>query len=72
MLREGFSLDAASRVYSLVVHRLLTAVASLVEHRHSGTWALVDVGQGACCSVACGIVPDHRSNLGLLQWQADS
>ena len=38
----GFSVAAMSRGYSLVgVCGLLTAVASLVEHRLWGTWALV-------------------------------
>ena len=43
------------------VHRLLTAVASLVAHRIS-----------SCGSRACGIFLGQESNLCLLHWQADS
>ena len=66
--------------YSLVaVPGLLIAVASLVEHRlqahrlqqlqHVGS---VVVAHGLSCSMACGILPDQRSNPWLLHWQADS
>ena len=43
------------------VQQLLTAVASLVEHRLS-----------SCGSRACGIFLGQESNLCLLHWQADS
>ena len=32
----------------------------------------VGAAHGLSCSVACGILPDRRSNLCLLHWQADS
>ena len=56
----GFSLVAASRGYSLVVvHGLLTVVASLVrEYGLLVSWASVVVGHGLSCSGACGIFLD--------------
>ena len=71
--------------YSLaVVHGLLIAVASLVEHEPLGAWASVagalgPYGAGSVvgvhrlsCSTTCGIFPDQVSNPYLLHWQADS
>ena len=54
--RTGFS----SCVGSVVVAPGLESTGSAV------------VAQGLSCSVACGIIPDERSNLGLLHWQEDS
>ena len=44
-------------LFFVVVCRLLTAVASLVEHGLSSTGSVV-VGYGLSCSMACGIFPD--------------
>ena len=57
----------------LEVHRLLTAVSSLVvEHGPRGARASVVVAHGLSCCFTCGIFPDQGSNLCLLHWQADS
>ena len=54
------------------VHRLLTAVASLVsEHGRWDTGSVVVVDR-LSCSTACGVIPDQGSNPCLLRWQADS
>ena len=81
----GFSLIVASRGHSLaVVHRLLIAVAPVVEHRLWDTQASVAavpglrstgsvaVVHGFSCCKAYGIFPDQGLNLCLLHWQADS
>ena len=45
----------AAWAFSLVMHGLLTVVASLVaEHRLWGMGASVVMGQGFSCSLACG------------------
>ena len=44
-------------LFFVVVCRLLTVVASLVEHGLSSTGSVV-VGYGLSCSMACGIFPD--------------
>ena len=77
-------LVAASSGYSLVVHRFLIAVTSVVaEHRLQGAQASVAVASGFSstssvagvhgfsCPTACGIVPDQGLNLFLLHWQVD-
>ena len=82
---RGFSPVVASGGYFVVViHELLTAVASLAEHGLQGAQASVAVapglwstgsvavGRGVSCSVLCGIFPDQGSKLCLLHWQADS
>ena len=67
------SLVAASRGYFLVaVHRLLTAVASLVAPGLESTGSVV-LALGLSCSMACSIAsPDQGLNLCPLHWQADS
>ena len=68
----GFSL-VESRGYSLAaVHRLLTAVASLVAAPRLWSTGSAVVGHECNCSATCGIFPDQGSNLCLLHWQADS
>ena len=54
------------------MHRLLTAVTSLVELGLGGAQASVAVAHGLSCFFTCGIFPDQGSNLCLLHWQADS
>ena len=79
----GFALVAESGGYSVVVaHGLLTAVASLVEHRLQDAQASVAVPLGLqssgsvvvvhrlICSMAHGVFPDQGSNL--YHWQVDS
>ena len=48
---------------SPVVQRRLTEVASLVEQRLQGTWALEVGVHRPSCSLACGIFPDEGLNL---------
>ena len=58
---SSFSLVVASGGYFLLArHRLLTAVASLVQHELQGTWASVAVAHelSNCGSWA----PEHRLN----------
>ena len=68
------SLDAASRGYSLVaVHRLLTAVVSLVVAPRLESTGSVVLALGLSCSMACSMAsPDQGLNLCPLHWQADS
>ena len=63
---------ASGGYFVVVIHELLTAVASLAEHGLQGAQASVAVGRGVSCSVLCGIFPDQGSKLCLLHWQADS
>ena len=57
---------------SLLLHRLLIMVTSLVEeHGLWGTWALAAMSSGLSCSSAHGIFPDQGSNPCLLHWQMD-
>ena len=54
------------------MHRLLSAVASLVvEHRPYSTDSVI-VAHRLSCSATCGIFPDQRSNPWLLHGQVDS
>ena len=64
-----FSLAVSGGSYSpVVVHRLLTAVASfLAEHM-----GLVVTLNGSSCLASCGIFPDQRSNPCALHCQANS
>ena len=67
----GF-LAAVSEGYSLVVvHTLLAAVASLVEHMLWNVGSGV-VAHGLSCPAECGVFLDQRWNPCLLHWQADS
>ena len=82
----GFYLAAGSRSYSIIaVHRLLTAVTSLVAaHGLWGTRALtpvvsrlqstgsVVVVHGLSCSTTCGVFMAQGYNPCLLHWQVDS
>ena len=73
MLLRGLSLIAASGGCSLVAgHRLLTAVAFLVEKLGSRHIGSVVEGYWLSCSVACGIVLDQESNPCALHWQVGS
>ena len=54
------------------VHRLLTAVASLVSEPGRWDTGSVVVVDRLSCSTACGVIPDQGSNPCLLRWQADS
>ena len=66
------SLVAVSRVYSVVVHGLLTTVASFVaEHRLWSPGSVV-AAHRLRSSMACGIFPDQGSNPCPLHWQGDS
>ena len=67
------SLVAASRGSSVVeVHRILTAVASLIaQHGLLGLQSLVVVARGLNCPSACGIFLNQGPNPCPL-WQADS
>ena len=57
----------------VVVHRLLTAEATLVvEHGLYSTQASVVTMCGLSCPAACGIFMDQGSNLCPMHWQADS
>ena len=83
-----FSLHCCIRVFSscgkwglliIAIHRLLIAVASLVEHglqacRAQQLWHVGSavVAHGLSCSMACGILLDQGSNPCPLQWQVDS
>ena len=59
---HAFSSYSERGLLFVVVHRLLTAVASLVaEHGLYSTGSVV-VAHGLSCSTACGIFPDQGSN----------
>ena len=62
---------AAHGLLLVVVHRLLTVVASLGAQA-LGVWTSVAVAHWLSCPVACGIIPDQGLNLCPLHWQADS
>ena len=76
----GLSLLAANGEYLSCIHRLLTAVASLLlEQVKPGVITCTMVrglsSHGSWGFVApqhCGIFPDQRSNPGTLHWQEDS
>ena len=69
----GFlSLPQAGGYSLVVVHGLLTAVASLVEHRLWGVGASVIVAHGLSCPLACGILSDEGSNPCPLHWRVES
>ena len=83
-LCTNFSLVVQSRGYSpVVVHRLLTAVASLAVEGLQGVRASavavsrlqstgsVVVVHGLSFHMSCGIFPDQGLNLCLLSWQAN-
>jgi len=60
-------------VLSVVVHRLLIAVASLdTEHRPQGTRAAVVTAHRLNCCTACAIFPDQGSNQCPLHCKADA
>ena len=66
-------LVAVSGSYSLVAgHRLVTAVASLIEGHRFQNMGSIAVAQGLRCSVASGIFLDQGSDSCLLHWQVDS
>ena len=70
---RAFSSCGEQELFFLEVHRLLTAVTSLVvEHGLWGVWASVVVTHGLNCFFTCGIFPDQGSRLCLLHWQAES
>ena len=50
-------------LFFTAVCRLLIAVASLVAEQGLSSPGSAAVAHGLCCTVACGIVPDQRSNL---------
>ena len=54
-----------------MVHRLLIAVAFVVDHGLWETRPLVAAAHGLSCPSACGFFPDQASNLCLLHWQGD-
>ena len=56
----------------VVVHRLLTAEATLVEHGLYSTQASVVTMCSLGSPAACGIFMDQGSNLCPMHWQADS
>ena len=70
----GPSIVVVSGGYSIAVHGLLIAVASLVASTGSRHTASVVVAHGLSCSAACGIFPDQGLNLCSISrhWQADS
>jgi len=64
---------AGDGVFSVVVHRLLIAVASLdTEHRPQGTQAVVVAAHRLNCSTACAIFLDQGSNQCPLHCKADA
>ena len=69
----GLSLAAVSGSCSpVVVHRLLTAVASpAVKHGLLSSGSVL-VALGLSCPAACGIFLDQRLNLSPLSWWGDS
>ena len=70
---QGLSLAVASGGYSVVVRRLLTALASLVaEHGLQGLQASAVVAHGLSCAMTGGIFPDQGSNPCHLPWQTGS
>ena len=60
-------------LFFLGVCRLLSAMASLMEHRLQWLQHMDSVVAvyGLTCSAACGIFPDQGLNSCLLHWQAD-
>ena len=73
LLLCGLSLVVESGAYSLVVvHRLLFAVVSLVEHRLQGTWASAVAAHGLSCPRTCGIFSDQGSHQCPRNCKADS
>ena len=77
----GFALVVASggQLLAMMCWLLLVAAAPVVDTRPGVCkphqlhhMASVAEAHGHSCSLACGIFPDQRWNLGLLHWQADS
>ena len=72
----AFSHCSEQRHLLIVVHELLTAIASLVADQGSRMCQLcmgsVVVAQGLSCRTACGIFLDQGLNLCPLHWYVDS